>query len=82
VTSEYLRMSGVYWCVTAMDIMGELPRMTRQDIVDFVRACQKPSGGLSSTPTHDEHLLHTLSAVQVSACAHSTHMWSMRFRFL
>lgn len=63
--SEYLRMSGIYWGLTVMDLMGQLPRMNRQEIIDFIKACQHECGGISASIGHDPHLLYTLSAVQV-----------------
>ena len=64
--SEYLRMSGIYWGLTVMDLMGQLPRMNRQEIIDFIKACQHECGGISASIGHDPHLLYTLSAVQVT----------------
>lgn len=65
--SEYLRMSGIYWGLTVMDLMGQLPRMNRQEIIDFITACQHECGGISASIGHDPHLLYTLSAIQVTA---------------
>jgi geranylgeranyl transferase type-2 subunit beta len=65
--TEYLRMSGVYWGLTAMSLLGQLERMERDEILAFVRACQdEGSGGIGASPGHDPHLLYTLSALQVS----------------
>lgn len=64
--SEYLRMSGIYWGLTVMDLMGQLPRMNRQEIIDFIKSCQHDCGGISASIGHDPHLLYTLSAVQVN----------------
>ena len=59
-------MSGVYWGLTAMDLMGQLHRMNRSEVIDFVKSCQHPTlGGFSPTLHHDPHLLYTLSAIQV-----------------
>lgn len=63
--AEYLRMSGIYWCLTAMDLMNELERMNKNEIVDFIKQCQHKNGGFGASIGHDPHLLHTLSAVQV-----------------
>uniref|UniRef100_A0AAZ1X290 Geranylgeranyl transferase type II subunit beta n=1 Tax=Oreochromis aureus TaxID=47969 RepID=A0AAZ1X290_OREAU len=63
--SEYLRMSGIYWGLTVMDLMGQLPRMNQQEIIDFIKACQHECGGISASIGHDPHLLYTLSAVQI-----------------
>lgn len=64
--TEYLRMSGIYWGLTAMDIMGELDRMNKRDIIYFIQECQDSNtGGFSASIGHDPHLLYTLSAIQV-----------------
>jgi geranylgeranyl transferase type-2 subunit beta len=67
--TEYLRMSGVYWGLTAVDLMGELQQMNRDDVVSFVAQCQHECGGFGASVGHDPHLLYTLSAVQVF-CIH------------
>ena len=67
--SEYLRMSGIYWCVTAMDVSRCLDRMNKSDIIQFVIDNQTDSGGFAASQGHHPHLLHTLSAVQVSTIA-------------
>lgn len=63
--SEYLRMSGVYWGLTAMDLLGQLHRMNKEEILAFIKSCQHECGGISASIGHDPHLLYTLSAVQV-----------------
>ena len=68
-------MSGVYWGLTAMDVMGQLDRMNRPEVIEFVKSCQHPSGGFGPAPHHDAHLLYTLSAIQVSwAHTHNIHI--------
>jgi prenyltransferase beta subunit len=63
--TEYLRMSGIYWGLTALELIGNLERMNKQEILDFIKVCQDDSGGICASSGHDPHLLHTLSAVQV-----------------
>ncbi|MGH0147834.1 UNVERIFIED_CONTAM: hypothetical protein FKN15_048054 [Acipenser sinensis] len=63
--SEYLRMSGIYWGLTVMDLMGHLHRMDKEEITEFIKACQHDCGGISASIGHDPHLLYTLSAVQI-----------------
>ncbi|GAV09654.1 hypothetical protein RvY_19158 [Ramazzottius varieornatus] len=68
--AEYLRMSGIYWTITCLDILNTLDKSKRfhkDFVVDYVRSCQKPSGGFSPHPTHDENLPHTCCAIQVLA---------------
>ena len=77
--TEFLRMSGVYWCLTAMDLMGQLERLSKEQVLAFVKDCQKPSGGFSPAPDHDAHLLYTLSAIQVNEyCDVEAYYSSMR----
>ncbi|PZC86201.1 geranylgeranyl transferase type-2 subunit beta [Helicoverpa armigera] len=64
--TEYLRMSGVYWSLTAMELIGASDRMPKEDIIKFISSCQnKENGGISACFPHDPHILYTLSAVQV-----------------
>ncbi|KAK3599249.1 hypothetical protein CHS0354_012857 [Potamilus streckersoni] len=63
--TEYLRMSGIYWGLTVMDLMGQLDKMNKQEVLDFVHQCQHECGGVGASIGHDPHLLYTLSAVQI-----------------
>jgi geranylgeranyl transferase type-2 subunit beta len=65
--TEHFRMSGVYWGLTAMHLLGRLGDMDGARILDWVLACAKPDGGFGGSERHDSHLLYTLSAVQVLA---------------
>lgn len=48
VATEHLRMSGAYWGLTAMDLMGSLGEMEEEKIVEWVLSCQHPNGDLST----------------------------------
>lgn len=63
--TEYLRMSGMYWGLTVMDLMGELDRMDKDQVIQFVQQCQHDCGGFGASIHHDPHLLYTLSAIQI-----------------
>lgn len=63
--TEFLRVSGIYWGLTAMDLLGQLHRMNKTEILDYVKSCYHPSGGFSPAINHNPHLLYTLSAIQV-----------------
>jgi len=65
--TEYLRVSGIYWGLTAMHLMGEPGRMDKDGVLSFTQSCQHTCGGFSAAPNHDPHLLYTLSALQVLA---------------
>jgi geranylgeranyl transferase type-2 subunit beta len=63
--SEHLRMSGVYWGLSAMYLLDALGEMDIAMISDFVVSCQHESGGFGGNVHHDAHMLYTLSAVQI-----------------
>ncbi|BFZ05549.1 hypothetical protein BsWGS_08588 [Bradybaena similaris] len=65
VMTEFLRMNGMYWGLTAMALAGQLERMDKSQVVEFIQKCQHESGGFSCSIGHDPHLLSTLSAVQI-----------------
>jgi len=67
IMSEYLRMSGIYWCLTSMSLMNKLHIMGKQQVLDFVDTCFHEFGGYSASVRHDPHLLYTLSAIQILA---------------
>eukprot|EP01138_Halocafeteria_seosinensis_P001385 gb/GECG01001421.1/.p1 GENE.gb/GECG01001421.1/~~gb/GECG01001421.1/.p1 ORF type:complete len:360 (+),score=52.47 gb/GECG01001421.1/:1-1080(+) len=65
---EHLRISGIYWSVAAMHLMGTEEDMDTDYIVDWVMKCYQPDvGGFGGNLLHDPHLLYTLSAVQILA---------------
>ena len=59
-------MSGVYWGLTVMDLMGKVHMMDKGKIIEFVKSCQHLNGGFGASVNHDASLLYTLSAIQVS----------------
>lgn len=63
--TEYLRMSGMYWGLTALELMGSLDSIMRDDVVQTIQSCQTSCGGICPAKGHDPHILYTLSAVQV-----------------
>lgn len=58
-------MSGLYWGLTALDMMGAIDALPRDEVIAFVKSCQHSNGGFGAHPHHDSHLLYTLSAVQI-----------------
>lgn len=67
VLTDYMRMSGVYWGVTSMALLGKLEEMEKEELVNWVVSCQHPCGGFGGSEDHDPHMLYTLSAVQILA---------------
>ena len=71
--TEHLRMSGAYWGVAALSLLGEpfaegAPNDGEDAFVEWVLSCQcAKTGGFAGNTGHDPHILYTLSAVQLLA---------------
>lgn len=65
--SEHLRLSGVYWGLTALHLLGSPHTLPRTQTIAFVKSCQHASGGFGAAPSHDAHILSTVSAIQILA---------------
>jgi len=65
--TEHLRVSGLYWALTAMEVLNALGDMSNDKVLSFVISCQQPDGGFGGNVHHDSHLLYTLSALQILA---------------
>uniref|UniRef100_A0A914KSL9 Geranylgeranyl transferase type-2 subunit beta n=1 Tax=Meloidogyne incognita TaxID=6306 RepID=A0A914KSL9_MELIC len=66
IMAEYLRMSGMYWCLTAMDLLGAIDEVDKEFIIDYIQKSKRENGGYAPAEGHDPHLLHTLSAIQIA----------------
>jgi len=73
--TEHLRMSGVYWSITALSLIRSADEVDALmdltgSIVDWVFKCADPqTGGFGGNIGHDGHMLYTLSAIQILAVA-------------
>ncbi|XP_052732600.1 geranylgeranyl transferase type-2 subunit beta 1 isoform X3 [Vigna angularis] len=67
VVMEHLRMSGAYWGLTALDLLGKLGSVDVDEVTSWLLSCQHESGGFGGNIGHDPHILYTLSALQVLA---------------
>lgn len=66
--TTHLRMNGVYWGLTALEILGKPEVLDRQALIDFVFSCwNQETGGFGSFPGHDAHVHSSLSAIQILA---------------
>jgi geranylgeranyl transferase type-2 subunit beta len=63
--SDFLRMSGIYWSLTFVDLVNSIDRLDKEEIKKFLKRNQHESGGFSPSDGHDPHLLYSLSALQV-----------------
>lgn len=62
--SEHLRLSGLYWCLTALDIINKLNDADKELIVTVIEEAKNEDGGYGAAKNHVSHVLHTLCAVQ------------------
>ncbi|WPH01570.1 Hypothetical protein R9X50_00441800 [Acrodontium crateriforme] len=65
--TEHLRVSGIYWGLTALHLLGQPDALPRAGVLDFVFSCLHENGGFGAAPGHDPHMLYTVSAVQILA---------------
>eukprot|EP00013_Stygamoeba_regulata_P027592 CAMPEP_0177656012 /NCGR_PEP_ID=MMETSP0447-20121125/15305_1 /TAXON_ID=0 /ORGANISM="Stygamoeba regulata, Strain BSH-02190019" /LENGTH=336 /DNA_ID=CAMNT_0019160033 /DNA_START=187 /DNA_END=1197 /DNA_ORIENTATION=+ len=63
--TEHLRISGFYWGLSALALLGRLDDTDRTSILEFAASCRTACGGYGGNRGHDAHLLYTLSAIQV-----------------
>ena len=71
--TEHFRLSGVYWGLCALHLLGRADQLDAEELVAWVLSCQRPGGGFGGSERHDPHLLYTLSALQVLALCGALH---------
>ncbi|EXX77571.1 Bet2p [Rhizophagus irregularis DAOM 197198w] len=42
--TEHLRLSGVYWGLTALDLLNSIDALKKEDVVKYVVSCQHDNG--------------------------------------
>ncbi|KAK3048351.1 Rab geranylgeranyltransferase [Extremus antarcticus] len=65
--TEHLRISGIYWGLTALHLLGQPAALPPEEVIEFVLSCLHDNGGFGAAPGHDAHMLYTVSAVQILA---------------
>jgi geranylgeranyl transferase type-2 subunit beta len=65
--TEHMRISGIYWGVGAMALLGKEQHMGPEEIIQWVMQCQHSDGGFSGNIGHDAHLLYTVHALLILA---------------
>lgn len=63
--TEHLRVNGLYWGLTALDLMNEIDALPREQVIKYLANQQHSNGGFGGHTHHDPHILYTLSAIQV-----------------
>lgn len=66
--TEHMRMSGIYWGLTTLAVLGKDELMGKDQLLSWVMQCYDPiSGGFSGNVGHDPHLLYTCHAILILA---------------
>ncbi|KAJ1965107.1 Rab geranylgeranyltransferase [Dipsacomyces acuminosporus] len=63
--TEHLRVSGIYWGLVALQLLGRADGFDKDKVIEYVLSCQNADGGFGGHTGHDSHLLYTMSAVQI-----------------
>jgi geranylgeranyl transferase type-2 subunit beta len=63
--TEHLRLNGIYWGLTALDLMNDIDALSRTDVIAYVKSLQNENGGFGGHTHHDPHMIYTLSAIQI-----------------
>lgn len=48
--TEHLRISGIYWGLTALDLLGSLESLNKEQVIKFVVDCQQQDGTTTLLP--------------------------------
>lgn len=67
-------MSGVYWGLSALNLLGTDDSLDKSELLDWVMDCYKDCGGFGASERNDPHLLYTLSALQILVMLDSLHL--------
>lgn len=60
-----MRISGVYWGLNALHLLGQPDGLPYTGLHEFVFSCYQECGGFGAAPGHDPHLLNTVYAIQI-----------------
>lgn len=63
IMSEHFQLSGLYWALTCLALLGAQEQLDNEAISTRVMRCQKPSGGFGASERSAANILSTLSAV-------------------
>ena len=55
---EYMFLEGVYWGLTALEIMGRGDEMDKAEIIEFVQSCLHDNGGYGGNVGHDPTIVY------------------------
>jgi geranylgeranyl transferase type-2 subunit beta len=63
--TEHLRISGIYWGLNALHLLGHPDALPRRGLLDYVLSCWHENGGFGGAPGHDPHILFTGYSIQI-----------------
>ena len=66
-TSEHLKVSALYWGVSALNILHQLDRHNKEETIQFLQQCECENGGYSGSIGQDSHITSTHYAILVLA---------------
>ena len=62
-SSEHLRMGGGYWAIGSLMLLKSSSDLKRDEMIQFIKACQSPNGGFAGNIGHDPCLVYTHYAI-------------------
>ncbi|KAJ2745765.1 Rab geranylgeranyltransferase, partial [Coemansia sp. BCRC 34490] len=51
--TEHLRISGIYWGLVALHVLGRPSALDRDEVIGYVKRCQNADGGFGGHEGHD-----------------------------
>ena len=66
-TNEHLKLPGGYWCIGSLKLLNVLTNDRKEEIVNFIKACQHENGGFGGNIGHEPHITTTLYALLILA---------------
>lgn len=66
--TDHKRLSGVYWALSSLSLLGSLDALPQARIMEYVMSCYHADvGAFAGNTDQDPHLLYTVSGVQILA---------------
>jgi geranylgeranyl transferase type-2 subunit beta len=66
-TNEHLKLPGAYWCIGSLKLLNALQLERKNEIVQFIKACQHECGGFGGNMGHDPGIVTTLYSLLILA---------------
>ncbi|KAK8894096.1 hypothetical protein M9Y10_022528 [Tritrichomonas musculus] len=59
-----IRTNSYYWGLSALYLLRAMDRIDRNEIINYIKGCCAPEGGIGGNVGHDAHIHQTLSGIQ------------------